>query len=178
MSIPRGSRWAIVLATGAETQGSMLDQAWRCAAGLAGDRRMVTVIDQGRSRDAGQAPLSGLIVEQPRGFDTAPGIFLALSYVMAQDPEATVLTILADHFMEPKELFASYMEEAAGLAERLCDHVILTAAEAERAQTDYGWIQPGRSTADCGRACAVLRFHQYRDAAAVESIAAAISGIR
>ena len=146
----------------------MLEQTWQCAARLAGERRVITVIDEGCRLDARKAPLSSLIVEQPCGFDTAPGIFLALSYVMAEDPEATVLTFLPDHFMEPKDLFASYMEEAAGLAERLCDYVILTAAEAERARTDHGWIQPGRSAAACGRASSVLRFHDKHDAAQAE----------
>jgi mannose-1-phosphate guanylyltransferase len=147
---------------------SMLEHTWERAVRIAGADRVVTVIGRGHGRyfEAARAPLSGLLVEQPANLDTAPGIFLPLSYIMAHDPEATVLVFPSDHFIEPNDVFASYMEEAAELAERMSGRVILTAAAADHPETEYGWIQPGATPAGCGRAASVLKFHEKPDARA------------
>lgn len=98
----RSARWAIVLAGGGGGQVrelALLENAWERAESVTVSRSMVTVIDRAqRSLLVGRrTPVPGLLIEQPRNLDTAPGIFLALSYVLARDPESTVLVIPSDY---------------------------------------------------------------------------------
>jgi hypothetical protein len=132
MTQDRGRRWAIALCG----DGPMLERAWRRAALIAGDQRAVAVIG-GAHRglfDTRQDPLSGMLVEEPLNRGTAPRVFLALSYIMAHDCEATALVFAADQFVDTDEDFVLCMEEAAGTAESQGDRVILMTRLAERSE--------------------------------------------
>src|SRR5581483_3133715 len=78
---------------------SMLEHTAARAAAVCSRENIVTVIGRGHGRylKEQRAPLPGLVIEQPCNRDTAPGIFLPLSYVMAADPEATVLVFPSDN---------------------------------------------------------------------------------
>ncbi|MBI4377323.1 MAG: NTP transferase domain-containing protein [Elusimicrobia bacterium] len=144
---------------------SMFEHTMGRAVALVGRQRVVTVIGRGHLRYI-QDPrrVMGYVVEQPRNCDTAPGVFLPLSYVLAHDNEATVTILPSDHFISPNWLFARWMDRAAGLAERLNDRLILAAAVADRPETEYGWIQPGRLIEGAeGAAHEVLHFHEKPD---------------
>src|SRR5687768_4764508 len=110
-----GERWAIILAGGEGTrlsrltvrrfgehrpkqycaflgQRTMFEHTLDRAVGMVGPERVVTVIGRGHWRYLqGRPGLVGYMVEQPRACDTAPGVFLPLAYVLAFDPEATVV---------------------------------------------------------------------------------------
>ena len=49
----------------------------------------------------------GMTLLQPGNLDTAAGVFLALSYVLARDPEATVAVCPSDHFVFPEDASSS-----------------------------------------------------------------------
>ena len=86
----------------------------------------------------------GLVLLQPRGCDTAPGILLPLIHVLRQDPDATVAILPSDQFVRPgKKLMAMVSDAAAFLTDSASDHLILVGAEASHPETDYGWIEPG-----------------------------------
>ncbi|HEX9725637.1 MAG TPA: sugar phosphate nucleotidyltransferase, partial [Vicinamibacteria bacterium] len=63
------------------------------------ERRLVVAADSHRedvlSQMEGRVP--GRILFQPENRGTAPGVFLPLTYVLAEDPEATVVVYPSDH---------------------------------------------------------------------------------
>ncbi len=185
-----GDRWAIVLAGGEGTRlsrwtmdlfgehrpkqycaflgsGSMFDHTMRRAVCLVGAQRVVTVIGAGHMRYLSSSrDLNGFIVEQPVNRDTAAGVFLPLTYVMAYDPEATVVIFPSDHFIRPNARFLACMDRAARLVEARQDRMALASAVADRPETEYGWIQPGEPAGPFdAEARVVSRFHEKPDEA-------------
>ena len=84
----------------------------------------------------------GKVIVQPRNRDTAAAVFLALNYVRRHDPEATVLICPSDHFVYPERQFCRAMVSAAELAADT-GRVVLIGVQADRPETEYGWIRPG-----------------------------------
>ncbi len=85
------------------------------------------------------------IIAQPRNRDTAPGIFLPLTYIRARDPEATVVILPSDHFVHPQETFLAAIRRAVQAAQCQPDKLVLLGVCPDTAETEYGWIQPGIS---------------------------------
>ena len=74
---------------------------------------------------------------------TGGGIYLALSKILAHDPEATVSIFPSDHFICPRSSFISQVECAQNLVEDLRDKMVLMGVRPDVPETDYGWIEPG-----------------------------------
>jgi len=166
---PRPSRWGIVLAGGDGARMRSLISNWLgedrpkqyCA--FVGHRSMfehtidracsvvsgehvVTVIGRDHRRfldESTDRKPTGLILEQPSNRGTAPGVLLATAFVLAADPEATVVLLPSDHFVHPESRFCDHLNRAFELAEKHKDMLILVAAIPDRAETEYGWIDPG-----------------------------------
>jgi mannose-1-phosphate guanylyltransferase len=85
----------------------------------------------------------GKVILQPANRDTAGGIFVALSYVRALDPEATVVIYPSDHFVHPEYRFVETVRSAAYAARRLKHWLFLLAVSPDRLEPEYGWIRPG-----------------------------------
>ncbi|MBI3547500.1 MAG: NTP transferase domain-containing protein [Elusimicrobia bacterium] len=191
--ISNGERWAIILAGGEGTrmtefainrfgearpkqycsfmgENSMLEHTLRRGARIVGRQRLVTVIGKGHVRFLRRElpNMSGFIVEQPRNVGTAPGVFLPLTYVMAHDPDATVLILPSDHYIAPNDRFVSLMTEAAALAELQERRLVLGAAVADRPETEYGWIETGDPIEEHPDAARVLQFHEKPDQVSAE----------
>lgn len=129
--------------------------------------RIVTVINADHRRfveEPRKLDLPGRIVEQPRRCDTGPGVFLPLTRVMAQAPEALVAIMPSDHFIYPREKFGALLNEAYHLAADLPKQVVLLSARPDSAESDYGWIAPGQALAGRG-ATSVERFKEKPPAA-------------
>jgi mannose-1-phosphate guanylyltransferase len=86
----------------------------------------------------------GRILLQPANRDTAAGIFLALTHVRSQDPQAVVAVFPSDHFIFPDHCFIDTVRSAAQAVATWRDRIILLAAAPDRPESDYGWIHPGR----------------------------------
>lgn len=159
------SRWAIVLAGGEGTRirplikcwlgtavpkqyctfcgtRSMIEHTLDRAASLVDQEQILTVIGTGHRQFYFPNRDRGRVIEQPDSRDTAPGIFLPATYVMAVDPEATLYILPSDQFIFPEDRFTETLEIAASYAERL-QSVVLLGAVPDRPETDYGWIEPG-----------------------------------
>jgi mannose-1-phosphate guanylyltransferase len=68
---------------------------------------------------------------------------LPLVYVLAREPEATVLILPSDHFVLPDDQFVSHLERAAQLAECLPNRLVVLGAAPTRPQADFGWVEAG-----------------------------------
>lgn len=115
------------------------------------EKHVVTIIGRGHRKflsDSIHAPSYGPVLEQPANLGTAPGVFLAVAYVLAEDPEATLLILPSDHYVHPEDRFCAIILLAIELAETHCDTIILVGAIPDRAETDYGWIAPGDRPGD------------------------------
>ena len=83
------------------------------------------------------------VIAQPANRGTAVGILIALLQVMQSDPDAVIGFFPCDHHYSDEERFRSMVRSAIGGAEQFPGHLIILGAEAEYAETEYGWIEPG-----------------------------------
>lgn len=125
---------------------SMLQHTWDRANQVVLPRRKVTVV--GRTHQQGlhhhcQRPNEGTLIFQPRNCDTAPGIFLPLTYVRSWDPQSVVVLFPSDHFVFPEDRFVTTVRRAVRAVEFLSDRLILLGVRPSRLDLDCGWISVG-----------------------------------
>jgi len=94
----------------------------------------------------------GTVLLQPKNVDTAAGIFLPLTYVLARDPQATVVIYPSDHFISPEGAFLSAVDQAVRGSNSLGGRPVLLAARPDGLELEYGWIKPGRLLDQTGTA--------------------------
>lgn len=121
----------------------MLEETAQRAAELVAPQRMITVIGQGHGRFLGARGLPGRVLEQPVARDTGPGVFLAITYIFAQDPDALAVILPSDHFVQDRSQFTQHANSTFEMAERHPGKLILLGAVPDAAEVDYGWIEPG-----------------------------------
>lgn len=181
---PVGQLWAIVLAAGEGTRLAGLTTALygkplpKQFAVLAGERsllqetlvriaplvpaeRTLVVVDATQVDHARRqlAPFHGVdLVIQPRNLGTGPGILLPLARLRARDPEARVAILPADHHLANPQPFLSALEQASSPARGRLAPVVLVGAEPTDAESEYGWIVPGRRVPGGAGFRAVRRF--------------------
>ena len=95
---------------------------------------------------------AGMVLFQPKNVDTAAGIFLPLTCILARDPEATVVIYPSDHFISPEDSFLSAVDQAVRGSTGLGGRPVLLAARPDGPELEYGWIKPGRSLERTGKA--------------------------
>ncbi|MGH7205672.1 MAG: sugar phosphate nucleotidyltransferase [Nitrospiraceae bacterium] len=172
----RGNLWSIVLAGGDGVRTQELVRRWLGAekpkqyCAFVGSRSMFqhtidraalltppehVVVVAGRhhqrevwSQLEGRAP--GLVLLQPENLDTAAGVFLPLTYILARDPGATVAIFPSDHFVYPEDRFLEKVEQALRGSALLFGRPVLLAAKPDSLELEYGWIQPGKRLAWTG----------------------------
>lgn len=125
---------------------SMLQHTVDRADLLAAPTQRVTVVgasqeETARSQLAGKG---GLLVVQPANCDTAPGVFLPLTYVRAADPDATVAIYPSDHFVHPEKQLVEAVRHAVRAIDLLEDRLILLGIQPDGVDLDYGYIQVAR----------------------------------
>jgi mannose-1-phosphate guanylyltransferase len=95
---------------------------------------------------------AGMVLLQPKNVDTAAGIFLPLTYILARDPQATVVIYPSDHFISPEGSFLSAVDHAVRGSNGLGGRPVLLAARPDGLELEYGWIKPGRFLDRTGKA--------------------------
>jgi mannose-1-phosphate guanylyltransferase len=175
--------WAVILAAGEGTRLAAVTAAVHGTAipkqfaAICGDRtfiqrtidrvaclippeRTVVVVAAAREELA-RAQLAGFdgieIVVQPANRGTGAGVLLPLAHVLARDPEAEVVILPSDHFVERPEAFRGAIARAWRVAAKAPARVALVGAAAESAATDLGWMV-GAALAGGGGARVVRRF--------------------
>jgi mannose-1-phosphate guanylyltransferase len=106
-------------------------------------------------------PSAYLVEPEPRG--TAPVLAWAAWTILQSDPEAVLVSLHADHLVEPEEDFLRLLSQGAELARR--ERVLVTVgATPDRPETGYGYIQPGSGIAGPPDGAAeVAAFHEKPD---------------
>jgi mannose-1-phosphate guanylyltransferase len=113
---------------------------------FSGDRQVFVVShahERYYSRELADAKDS-LVIAQPMNRGTAVGIIVALVQIMQADPDAIVAFFPCDHYYSDDESFRSIVRSATSSAEQFRGSLVIVGAEAEYAETEYGWIEPGR----------------------------------
>jgi mannose-1-phosphate guanylyltransferase len=143
----------------------------RLAAHFAPQRTVVVV---GKSHEAiARRQLRGYegidVVVQPRNLGTGPGLLLPLARIRARDRSARVAVFPSDHYVSrPKPLLES-VASALAAAERT--GVTLVGVQADRPETEYGWIVPGHRASRSATAIRVVRrFVEKPDRALAEEL--------
>ncbi len=165
-----GQLWAIVLAGGEGTrlaeltralygeplpkqfaaltgQRSLLQETLARTAAIVPAARTLVVVGEAhavRAREQlGDFPEVALVV-QPRNLGTGPGILLPLARVRARDPQARVAVLPSDHHVPQPGPFLDALELAASPARGPFAPLVLLGVRPSTAESDYGWIVPGR----------------------------------
>ena len=125
---------------------SMLQHTWDRANEIGSPRKKVTVV--GRTHQQGldhhcTRQDEGTLIFQPRNCDTAPGVFLPLTYVRAWDPQSVVVLLPSDHFISPGDRFVAAVRRAVRAVEFLSDRMILMGVRPSHLELDYGWMSVG-----------------------------------
>jgi mannose-1-phosphate guanylyltransferase len=131
--------------------------------------RIVVVVAEEREELARQQlqRYRGLdIVAQPINRGTGPGILLPLARIMAFDPKAKVVVMPSDHYVRDDVPFERCIRLASAASD---DQVALIGAVPDHAETQYGWIVPGRTLA-AQRSSTVNQFCEKPPAALAERL--------
>ncbi len=102
---------------------------------------------------------------QPRG--TAPVLLWAAHRISAEDPDAIMVSLHADHAIRPEPAFRERVAAAAVAADRH-DRLFTVGVLPTRPETGYGYIHPGEPLDDLG-VFAVDAFVEKPDAATARS---------
>ncbi len=84
---------------------------------------------------------------QPRG--TGPVLLWAAHRIAAEDPDAIMVSLHADHAIRPEPAFRERVAAAAAAADRH-DRLFTVGVQPTRPETGYGYIRPGRALDDAG----------------------------
>jgi len=144
---------------------SMVEHTLARAMYLSGVDRTVVVVAKQHVPEVWQHLHHGVwsrTLLQPHNRDTAPGIFLPLAHIRARDPEAVVVIFPSDHFVFPELPFLGVVRTMVRAAQRLPDKLVLLGISPDGPETDYGWIEPGR-TVDWLDGVAVRRVIAFRE---------------
>jgi len=81
------------------------------------------------------------LVFEPMGRNTAPAIGLAAEYLKRENPDATMVSLHADHLIEDRAAFARAVRLGARLAQQ--GLLVTFGIRPDRSDTGYGYIQLG-----------------------------------
>jgi mannose-1-phosphate guanylyltransferase/mannose-6-phosphate isomerase len=119
-------------------------------------------------RDIGITP-HGIMLE-PAGRNTAPAVAAAAQYLKAQDPDAIMLVLPADHVIEKNEAFRVAVERAFALVQ---DGSLATFGIVPNApETGYGYIKRGEPLPGCDDCYKIERFVEKPDRNTAEGFVA------
>jgi mannose-1-phosphate guanylyltransferase/mannose-6-phosphate isomerase len=107
---------------------------------------------------------SGGILLEPVARNTAPAIALAALHVLAQDPDATMLVLPADHLIEDEAAFRDAIDTALQLADD--GRLVAFGIRPDYAETGYGYIMRGEALVEGGYC--IERFVEKPDLATAE----------
>src|SRR5262245_31058819 len=91
------------------------------------------------------------VIGEPCKRDTAPAIGLAALLVLAEDAEATMVVMPADHLIQPSEAFQAAIRQAAEPVERAPQTLVTFGIKPTYAAKSLEYVERGQGTGDRGR---------------------------
>jgi mannose-1-phosphate guanylyltransferase len=141
------------------TGPSLLEEALRRGSMVARHAHLCTVVAH-QHQNWWTALLPALssdnIIVQPENRGTANGILLPLLRIMERDPDANIVLLPSDHFIEDEITFAESLRKAVTLVDRRPDDVVVLGIEPDQPDPELGYILPTRE--DSGGSFRVARF--------------------
>ena len=134
---------------------SLLEHTFHRAEKLIPSDRIFAVINRNHlkfaevQRQISRRPRVTLIV-QPVNKETGPGILLALMHVYKRFPDSTVVVFPSDHFILEEDLFMSHVYQAFRAVERDGSRLVILGMTPHDADSEYGYIVPGKEIEDPG----------------------------
>jgi mannose-1-phosphate guanylyltransferase len=126
---------------------SLLQQALDRISGLVPPERTWVITGTGQEQlvqeQLPEVPRNRIVVE-PCGRDTAACIGLGAALISAQDPQAIVVALPADHVIEPLQEFQRAILTGIRLAEEQPEASVIFGIPPTYPATGYGYIQRGR----------------------------------
>jgi mannose-1-phosphate guanylyltransferase len=86
------------------------------------------------------------VIVQPANRGTAAGLLLPALSVLERDPDARILVVPSDHFVEKEYVLEVSLRLALDSLWDVGGGVILLGMRPDVPETDYGWIVPGRTS--------------------------------
>lgn len=83
------------------------------------------------------------LVLEPSGRDTLPALVLAMSTIAADDPDAVVAVLTADHLIEPLAVFAETLSRGFAVAEARDDVLVTFGVVPDHPATAFGYLELG-----------------------------------
>jgi mannose-1-phosphate guanylyltransferase len=80
---------------------------------------------------------------QPEDRGTAAAILWAAHTIAGREPEALAVVFPSDHYIEGEPEFMGHVRDVVGFVRRHPEHLVLLGAVPDKAETEYGWIEPG-----------------------------------
>jgi len=124
---------------------SMLEETVNRIAPMIPAQRILVVVGRDLVRPIAQG-CPGLeaenIIAEPFGRNTAPAIGLAAITIQAQDPDAVMIVLSADHQIHPQEKFLAALSSAVQYAQKQ-DCLVTFGIPPTRPETGYGYIEVG-----------------------------------
>jgi mannose-1-phosphate guanylyltransferase len=100
------------------------------------------------------------VLVQPQDRGTAAGIFFPAHWVCSRDPDAVVAVFPSDHFILEGDAFIRHIGKVATFVRTQPERMVLIGAQADTAETEYGWIEPGEPLGRIG-ADQILRVTRF-----------------
>lgn len=150
---------------------SMLESTLLRARHFVPPERTLAVVNRDHLAVAGaqlrQLPTQNVVV-QPRNCDTGPGIVFALLQLARRRPDARVVLLPSDHYVDDDRAFMAHVDGAARLVQRSPDTVTMLGIAPDRPDPGYGYIEPAEPVPVDGappRTFRVRAFHEKPDPA-------------
>ncbi|MDH2373885.1 mannose-1-phosphate guanylyltransferase/mannose-6-phosphate isomerase [Cobetia sp. 3AK] len=133
-------------------EGSMLQETLKRLEPLEHRAPLLICNEEHRFLVAEQVRQQGIsdarILLEPEGRNTAPAIAVAALQAIAEEPDALLLVLAADHLIRDVEKFHESIGHAQTLAE--ANHLVTFGIVPTHAETGYGYIQRGEGLKDFG----------------------------
>lgn len=139
----------------------LLQLALQRAAAISSSDQVSTVVAvqhrRWRKGPLGNLPTANVVV-QPSNRGTAVGAALALLHIEKQNPEASVVLLPADHYVQQESVLAKSLRHLSEQAWQDTGSVFLLGAEPDCADAELGYIVPSGRSRDAHGACGVSAF--------------------
>jgi mannose-1-phosphate guanylyltransferase len=166
---PDHHTWAVVLAAGEGTRlrslttdangrskpkqycslfggSTLLEDALRRGDAVVGSSRLCAIVAAQHARwsnDALRALARDNIITQPSNRGTANGVLLSVLSILARDPQARILFLPADHYVENEDRLAAAIRSAVGQLDAAETGLTLVGIEPDEPDPELGYIVPG-----------------------------------